>query len=270
LPAQWGGIFVVRGENGGGVANISYADINNTVLGLNVGSSSCDWLDNELPDGLTEDEEIAWLVNFFGSCFDSNNIPEVNVENTVIRNSLLSGVASVWSNISMTNSLIYNCGDHNLQLELGGNHEFKHCTFANYGSQDLIHIEPIVSVGVIQPNLPIAPVTFSGTFENCLVLGSQSEEIEILEDFIDDVPFGLLFDHCIVKTERSLDSDLFNNSLKNPSFADTMFVSLFEDDYHLNNKSMARDNGLELGISIDLDGLSRDAQPDIGCYEYFE
>jgi len=268
LPAQWGGIFVVRNENSGGTANINYADIGNTVIGLNVGSSTCDWLDGNIPDGLNEDEQIAFLTEFFGDCIRADNKPTCNINGTTISNSLLSGVASVWSDIDMTNSLIYNCGQNNLQLELGGDFNFNHCTFVNYGSQDLIHLDPVVRCAVFQENLPLQPIPLNANFDNCIIVGGLTEEIDLSEDFLEFADLNASFDHCLVRTERDATLSPFSNTIANPANSDTTFVSRFLDDYHLNDESLARDNGKSTSVTTDLDGVARDASPDIGCYEF--
>lgn len=268
LPAQWGGIFVVRNENSGGYANINYADIGNTVIGLNIGSSTCNWLDGEIPDGLDEAQQIAWLTQFYADCIRADNKPSADIIGTTIRHSLLSGVASVWSDINMTNSLVYNCGQNNLQLELGGNYNFNHCTLAGYGSQDLIHLDPIVRCAVYQENLPSQPIPLNATFDNCIILGGLSEEIDLDENFTDFAALNASFDHCLIRTEREATIAPFSNCIANPSPADTTFVKRFENDYHLNDESLARDNGKTTTVTTDLDGNPRDVTPDIGCFEF--
>ena len=49
-----------------------------------------------------------------------------------------------------------------------------------------------------------------------------------------------------------------------------LFVSINEDDYHLDTLSVAEEKGIPIpGIFIDLEGNDRDAAaPDVGCFEY--
>ncbi len=49
---------------------------------------------------------------------------------------------------------------------------------------------------------------------------------------------------------------------------DPAFVDATGGDYHIGAGSAARDAGASAGVRVDLDGAPRDAQPDIGAYEY--
>ncbi len=49
---------------------------------------------------------------------------------------------------------------------------------------------------------------------------------------------------------------------------DPAFVDPAGSNYHIGAGSAARDAGASAGVSVDLDSAPRDAQPDIGAYEY--
>jgi hypothetical protein len=50
-----------------------------------------------------------------------------------------------------------------------------------------------------------------------------------------------------------------------------LFLDTGEDNYHLDTLSLAKDVGLPLpGLEVDLDGVTRDAMPDAGCFERVE
>ena len=92
--------------------------------------------------------------------------------------------------------------------------------------------------------------------------------------------FDVRFENCVVRSERLLtDNDgLYANFFEsycqncvNGASQDPLFVSTEEDDYHLDTLSIAINVGAPLsGLEIDLDGVTRDATPDAGCFERVE
>lgn len=54
----------------------------------------------------------------------------------------------------------------------------------------------------------------------------------------------------------------------NNHFGDPIFVNPVGGDYHIGVDSAARDAGLNVGVTTDIDGDIRDALPDIGADEY--
>lgn len=54
----------------------------------------------------------------------------------------------------------------------------------------------------------------------------------------------------------------------NDRYGDPAFVNPAGGDYHIGVTSAARDVGLNIGVTPDIDGDVRDAQPDIGADEY--
>ena len=118
---------------------------------------------------------------------------------------------------------------------------------------------------------------------NCILTGSRKDQI-ILSDFNDRTEpdfFKVNMNNCITKVEKLLTTsqeglyaDFFEticNNCINPTNDDALFVDRSEDDYHLDTLSIAIDQGLNIsGVTLDLDGNMRDANVDIGCYEYQE
>ena len=46
-----------------------------------------------------------------------------------------------------------------------------------------------------------------------------------------------------------------------------MFVDIQEDNYQLHQQSPAIDAGVDAGVSVDILGITRDENPDLGAYE---
>jgi hypothetical protein len=93
----------------------------------------------------------------------------------------------------------------------------------------------------------------------------------------DALSFRYNLDHCIVRVDELLDlntgfPDFFDhcNACLTPASQDALFVSINEDDYHLDTLSVAEEMAKPIpGIGFDLIGTERDpVKPDIGCFEY--
>ena len=81
--------------------------------------------------------------------------------------------------------------------------------------------------------------------------------------------FSVNFDHVLYKAKNDIPNGSFDaSSIKNmdPVF-DTIDVSHNYYDFHLKDNSPAIDAGTVTTFSLDLDDKTRDANPDIGCYE---
>lgn len=241
VPGQWGGIWLGKGSTD---HFINYAIIKNAEVGIRIDS------------------------------FVDNGRFDLTVYNTVIKNCLSSGFLGLTAIVDMANCLIYNCGEHNVQMELGGIYKFRNCTFANYGSSFIDHKKPVVKMSnffnVTQADRILAPV--DAAFYNCIIHGSVDEEIELAHD--DGTDFFYKFDHCLVKTEMDIAADTgFVACIKNqsPEFADVI-----GEDYHLEQNSPAIDAGTAtindpsgiMPVSTDLDNKARNGSPDIGAYEF--
>ncbi len=201
------------------------------------------------------------------------------INNTVIQNMSLWGLFTLAYRVTSTNSVYANCADKTLFLSVGGNYDFRQCTFANYWTSS-VRLEPSL---VISNNLTISdengsPVTILGDlhkayFGNCLVYGFNEEEIILSNN--DQVLFNYMFDHCILKTILSIsDPQYYFNCQKN---LDPLFVDYYKNDYHLDTLSPAINigsieivNSSDVDITSDLDGNPRnsDESPDSGAYEF--
>lgn len=76
----------------------------------------------------------------------------------------------------------------------------------------------------------------------------------------------LVFDHTLWHGNAT-DADP-TVARTNDVVGDPAFVDAPGGDYHIGAGSAARDAGASAGVSSDLDGAPRDAQPDIGAYEW--
>jgi len=259
--AQWNGIELARS----GTANVKHAKVRGSFYGFVTGLR-------------TFQDDIIPYVDY-----NLDNAPELNLENTIIENCFLNGIVSIMSKVSAVNTLIHTSGDYLFASEYGGEYDFVNCTFANYGSSDLAHRDEIIAIGANaidfgdedMSNIISAPADYY--FGNCIIHGSEDEELAISESIEGQMPVDVLFENCVLRTEKNIDSLIFVNCIKNPDRQDTLFVNRQEWNYRLNNESPAIDFGssnLSEGPEVpiqDLDDRDRaDGKIDAGCFEFSE
>ena len=238
VPSQWLGIFLLRGSSSN---SIQHAIIKNAFYGVSVGS-------NDNPD----------LNSFTWS-----NAPDATISHTIIKNMTYIGIFGFLSDIDVSNTLVYNCGQHNAHLAFGGNYVFNHVTMSNYGYNAIDHSDPVLELGnFAESQQGHFSADLDATFTNCIIDGSLDDEIGFDNDQTGG--FAYLFENCVLKTKFNTTTSNYVSVLKNEF---PYYVEAVEEDYHLATNSPCIDAGKVTSISDDLDGISRDPSPDIGCYE---
>jgi len=199
------------------------------------------------------------------------------VEDCQIYNTSGAGLIGLHAQIKATNSLFYGNGGNAVQLEYGGNYEFDYCTMASYGvDASALRISNALCLDQLCQNFRINPI--NAKFRNSIVFGSREDEIDLFNRIPNEDPafFEYELENCLIRvkdlpTEEFYD-DFFDRCTPcfNGSREDSLFISVAEDDYHLDTMSMAEMNAIPLpSIILDLDGEPRDmVNPDIGCYEF--
>jgi hypothetical protein len=235
-PGQWEGVHFLRGS----ISNkISHANIKNSIVGIRV-------------DSLPENSDTGLVVR-----------------NTEINNILSSGIIGITANIHAYNTLIYNIGQHALQLEYGGEYHFEHCTFSGYSSNIISHKDPILRMSnYFEGNNTIyASDYFNASFLNTILNGSMEDEIGI--DFYSDpnIMHQYTMDHCLIKSKEHSSDSNFISSIINQ---DPEFESISEDIYLLSASSPCIDAGTSSNLAYDIIGVSRPqgTSHDIGCFEF--
>jgi len=201
------------------------------------------------------------------------------INNTVIENMSLWGLFTISYRVISTNSVYINCAEKTLFISVGGSYDFRHCTFANYWTST-VRLDPSF---VISNNLTLTdsdgnPIHYTGDlqkgyFGNCIIYGSNQEEIILSDD--DQSLFNFHFDHCLLRTElTTTDTQFFTDCIKN-TFPE--FVNIDSNNYRIDTLSPAIDGGSPevittslIEIVNDMDGNSRisDIGPDIGAFEF--
>jgi hypothetical protein len=250
-PGQWAGILLGSGSKGN---HFNYAHIKNSIVGVRVDS-----------------------------------LAELDIENSIINNTLSSNLLGYHAGkIQAENCLFFSSsGGNNVQLEFGGDYDFRHCTMASYSSVYRIsHSSPVVRMSNFLctsgelgcPDYIINPM--NANFQNCIIYGSRPNEIAISEKEEGSGFFNYTLDHCLIRLDSA---ETFNvpilttcqNCVVN---SDPNFVNIDQLNYQLDTLSPAATMG-KSGLQSILNGgvitqdiiqNSRNTNPSVGCYEYRE
>jgi hypothetical protein len=199
-----------------------------------------------------------------------NANPKITISQCIIDNIYDVGVLGVNSNIYADNCLISNCGS-NILLELGGDYRFVNCTVASYNNFFITHKSAVLEVSnaAMQGGV-VYTSTLNAFFQNCIFWGdggNVDDEVVVAREGTD--MFSVSFDHVLYKAKNDIPNGSFDaSSIKNidPVF-DTIDISHNHYDFHLKDNSPAINAGTVTTFPLDLDDKTRDANPDIGCYE---
>jgi hypothetical protein len=193
-----------------------------------------------------------------------NPTPKLNLNGCIINNASGSGILANHSIINAVNCLIYNC-ESNIQITAGGNYNFINCTVTGYSTNFVSHSNPVLNVS----NADSANQTFplNANFINSIFYGEEGiVEDEIAVQQSGNTPFTLNFENDLYKGSGGVGN--FVSCIQN---ADPLFANIDagknEFDFHLQQGSPCINTGKKVAVVIDLDGIPRDSNPDIGCYE---
>ena len=234
-PGQWDKIWISSGSFDN---TINYAIIRNSTIGVQADT------------------------------LGSTTIPTLKISNTIIDNVSDIGIFAQGSSIEAKNNLITNSGRYSLVLNIGGNYDFNHCTFADFhqfGNRSTPSILINNYYEDINSNIQARDLE-NATFTNCIFSGSLTNELSLQEDL--GAAFNYMFDHCLLKLHP--DSSLSNlnqsNSLKIDSDVD-IFEDVQSNNFELSDNSIAIDKGKISNNLSDILEILRDDTPDLGAYE---
>ena len=234
IPGQWAGIRISTGSSGNVFENVT---IKNSIVGVRVDSAA-----------------------------------QASFINAQIYNTTSSGLVGIHSNITAENSLFHSSAGNCVQLEYGGNYDFKYCTLASYGvDASALRMTNLLCLDQLCTQYRVN--NLDAEFINSIVFGSRKDEISMFQ--APEANFNYNFKNCVVRVDELDDEppydDFFGNCdpCINGDNNTILFADVDEDDYHLDTLSVAEEQAMPISINFDLDGKMRDAtNPDIGCYEY--
>lgn len=226
------------------------------------------WIGIRIRPGAVDNEfrNVTIKNGFIGLQVDSmleDRTPNVIFQNGTITTMNLYNILCFNANIVVTNSEISNSCGYLFSAQFGGQYLFDFCTMASLNctrSSGSVFISNADFVD-FQNNVYINPL--QSVFRNCIVYGNQDEELEFNLSGKGEVT-GLVFDHCMLKTEfEEFDA---NNNIVNQ---DPLFVSAGNLNYQLDTLSPAIGKAATIdGILFDRNNIVRDTKtPDIGAYE---
>ncbi len=242
-PGQWGGMIFLEGSNNN---IIEYSDIRNANVGIYLGTPD----EDQIPDlvlGHTRIENIG----------GNSVIPSID---ELVQPGY--GILAITSDLYAYNVLVNNCQLSTVANLAGGNYRYEHCTFANF-SFDFFRRDAAM---VLSDNLLLGDnsaliADLDVLMTNSILWGSLREELLVSNS--EQSIVNIVFNNNILKTE--LAAFIEGNSIENPKFFDPQ-----EYQYQLDTLSPAKDVGLLLPIITDLEGKTRDTQPDLGAFERIE
>ena len=234
MPGQWNKIWLSAGSKDN---VINYAIIKNGTIGIQA-------------------DTLGSLVS-----------PTLRLSNTIIKNMSSAALWGQGSHIWAVNSVFANCGLYNIILSIGGKYSFKHCTAGNFWNYSTRTSPALLLNNYYKDYLGNYQVRSldSAYFGNCIIYGSNNDEIG-LDRFSSASVFNYNFDHCLIKTTLNISDTIFYKSIiKN---IDPLFINNQTVNYNISTGSPAINAGKNLNVITDILGNMRDAQPDIGAYEY--
>ncbi len=226
-------------------------------------------IDNEVRNAIIKNGTVGIIVDS-----NTNANPSLILENTQILNMSFFGLLGQDARIVAKNTVIANCGDHAVALRYGGDYLFEHCTFANYWSENPRSKATLLINNQFRVNGIDYVRDFNARFDNTIIFGALDEEVAIDGD--ESEPFNYMFDHCVLKrdTNELNDPAHYESIVLNPLpvLVDGVSKNAVFDDISVNYKiyelSAARSKAKLSGVNADLEGNTRDANPDIGAYEF--
>ncbi len=206
--------------------------------------------------------------------------PVLKIKNTQIYNHSLVGIYSIAANIEGENLVFNNFGLSALNIQLGGNYNFKHCTFANFGGG--IRNEKSGAIYVsnyLKTNNQVYVSDLEHfNLSNCIIYGNSA-----IEYFLDKDPnaaFNYQIKNTLIKFK---DPQNHFSNIPEVDFTDTAHYQnilinedpVFEDPTE--NKLLIGDSSpcinqgdinTALSVPFDLLGIDRTVAPDLGAYQH--
>ena len=231
-PGQWQGIHFIRESKDN---EIKHALIKNATIGIRVDSLSV------------------------------NSNPNLRISHTEIRNMTNYGIVGLTAEIVAENCLIHGCGFQNFAGFFGGKYDVRHCTFIGVPNQFNSHIEPVFSINNFQTDGQQIIRTFDVEYivVNNIMWGTLENEVSFA--FAPNTtPLPSAFNNNLMKVKEPANFPV--NNLLNQ---DPLIKNITEGDFTLSNNSPAINAGQPgIGVLLDFNEKSRDAQPDLGAFEF--
>lgn len=192
----------------------------------------------------------------------------VEMNKCVVANSAGYGVLAFNSRFRLNNCLIHTCGLQNLALIEGGFYEFNYCTIATFGGLGINHAQQPAVVAINYRDTSLTGYTgadLTAQFTNCIIDGSLDDEAVFAGK--QNWNYNLYLINSAIKRNSGFATSpvQMQDCLLSPVF---QFVNYGKWDFHLPAGTPLAGKGKKLAAFIDdLDNVTRNDPPTIGCYE---
>ena len=248
IPGQWGTIWMRAGSKDN---EIYHAQIKNGIIGI--------------------------LIDSIGS----TSTPTLKLQNSEIYNHSNFGILARETNIEGHNVVIGSAGEASLAATIGGTYNFTHSTFSNFWNNGIRQL-PAVLINnfftYVDDNGQEITETrnlYVANFTNCIFNGNNN--IEFVLDKVDDGGiFNYNISNCMIQFNDTSNSFDDNTELD--------FTNSYYQDIILNGNAHFRDSqnaNFIIGqdsdainkaktslFNLDILGVNRTTNPDIGAYQH--
>ncbi|WP_442267122.1 hypothetical protein ACSIGC_05325 [Tenacibaculum sp. ZS6-P6] len=235
-------------------------------------------INNEINHAQIKNGIVGILVDNQGT----NSSPTLRLTNTEIYNQTSFGLLGRQANISGENVVIGNAGQASFAGTIGGTYNFTHSTFANYWNKSLRSLPAVLINNFLsfkdengQDVIETRDLN-AANFTNCIITGNNNIEF-VIDRVQNGDSFNYMVQNCLIHF------DDFNNNFQNNNelnFNDTShylnvilngnedFKDNSKEEFIIGSNSAAVGNALPSSISIDILGVARNPNPDIGAYQH--
>src|SRR5690606_34295275 len=134
---------------------------------------------------------------------------DLELENVQIYNSSNFGIMATNANINAFNVVVNNAGQSSVACTIGGNYNFIHSTIANYWNRGYRSLPALILDNTFE--MPEGFIPLNAHFENCIVFGSNSIELNINK--AENSIFNYSFTNTLIKF-----IDINNRYINNPLY----------------------------------------------------
>jgi hypothetical protein len=247
-PGQWGTIWMRAGSKDN---EVHHAQIKNGIIGI--------------------------LIDSIGS----TSTPTLKLQNSEIYNHSNFGILARETNIEGHNVVIGSAGQASLAATIGGTYNFTHSTFANFWNNGIRQLPAVLVNNFFVFNdangqeITETRDLKAANFTNCIFDGNNN--IEFLLDKVEGGVFNYTVHNCMISFTDSnnsfagnvemdiLNNDNYQNIIIN-GFAN--FRNPRNEDFIIGQDSDAINKAKATIFNLDLLGVDRTINPDIGAYQH--
>lgn len=246
-PGQWGTIWMRAGSKDN---EVHHAQIKNGIIGI--------------------------LIDSIGS----TSTPTLKLQNTEIYNHSNFGILARETNIEGYNVVIGSAGQASLAATIGGTYNFTHSTFANFWNNGIRQLPAVLVNNFFTYNdangqeITETRDLKSANFTNCIFDGNNN--IEFILDKVEGGVFNYNITNCMISFTDSNDSFVDNiemDIVNNNNYQDIIingfanFRNSRNDDFIIGQESDAINKAKTTLFTLDILGVDRTENPDIGAYQ---